>query len=78
MFKLSTLAKAKIVKNKRLQTVRLLVAFNVYEQNAKGEYKFPVSKKCDYVSGDLLVEDVFTEIERAKSVLRTDDIVFIS
>lgn len=78
MFKLSTLAKAKIVKNKRLQTVRLLVAFNVYEQNAKGEYKFPVSKKCDYVSGDLLVEDVFTEIERAKSVLRTDDIVFVS
>ena len=78
MFKLSTLAKAKIVKNKRLQTVRLLVAFNVYEQNAKGEYKFPVSKKCDYVSGDLLTEDVFTEIERAKSVLRTDDIVFVS
>lgn len=78
MFKLSTLAKAKIVKNKRLQTVRLIVAFNVYEQNAKGEYKFPVSKKCDYVSGDLLTEDVFTEIERAKSVLRTDDIVFVS
>ena len=78
MFKLSTLAKAKIVKNKRLQTVRLIVAFNVYEQNAKGEYKFPVSAKCDYVSGDLLTEDVFTEIERAKSVLRTDDIVFVS
>lgn len=77
MFKLSTLAKAKIIRNKKLDTLRLIVAFNVYEQNAKGEYKFPVSKKCDYVSGDLLIEDVFTEIERAKSVLRINDIVLV-
>lgn len=74
---LTTLARAKIVKNKKLQTLRLVVAFNVYEQNKKGEYKFPVAKKCDYVSGDLQVGDVLNAVENAKRVLRTNNIEFV-
>jgi hypothetical protein len=77
MYKLTTLARAKLVKNTKLKTLRLIVAFNVYEQNAKGEYKFPVSKKCDYVSGDLLPDDVLDAVANAKAVLRTDNIEFV-
>ena len=73
----NTLAKAKIVKNAKLKTLRVIIAFNVTETNSKGLYKFPVSKKCDYVSGDLLAEDVFTELERAKTVLRTNNIEIV-
>jgi hypothetical protein len=74
----ATAAKAKLVQNKKLGTVRLVVAFTVTETNKNGNYKFPVHKKCDYVSGDLLVEDILTELQRAKSVLRTDNIVVVS
>jgi hypothetical protein len=74
---LATKARAKLVKNAKLKTLRLIVAFNVYETNKKGEYKFPVSKKCDYVSGDLQVDDVFNAINNAKKVLRTDNIEFV-
>jgi hypothetical protein len=79
MFKqaFSTVAKCKIVKNKKLDTLRLIIAFNVTQTNKNGDFMFPVHKKCDYVSGDLLAEDVFTEIERAKKVLRTDNIVIV-
>jgi hypothetical protein len=74
---LTTLARAKLVKNAKLKTLRLVVAFNVYETNSKGEYKFPVSKKCDYVSGDLRAEDVLTAVELAKKQLRTNNIEFV-
>jgi hypothetical protein len=74
---LATKARAKLVKNTKLKTLRLVVAFNVYEQNSKGEYKFPTSKKCDYVSGDLLPEDVLSAVACAKQVLRTDNIEFV-
>ena len=74
---LATTARAKLVKNAKLKTLRLVVAFNVYEQNSKGEYKFPVSKKCDYVSGDLQADDVLSAVERAKAVLRTNNIEFV-
>ena len=77
MFKLSTLAKAKLIKNKKLQTLRLIVAFNVYETNSKGEYKFPVHKKCDFVSGDLQADEVLTAIAQAKTALRTDNIELV-
>ena len=77
MFKLSTLAKAKLIKNRKLQTLRLIVAFNVYETNAKGEYKFPVHKKCDFVSGDLQADEVLTAIAHAKQQLRTDNIELV-
>jgi hypothetical protein len=79
MFKqaLNTVAKAKIIKNKKLDTMRLIVAFNVTQTNKKGDYMFPVSKKCDYVSGDLQQEDVLNAINAAKQVLRTNNIVIV-
>jgi hypothetical protein len=65
-------ARAKIIKNAKLKTMRLIVAFNVYETNSKGEFKFPVQKKCDYVSGDLNTEsDVLNALAYAKSLLNT-------
>lgn len=73
----ATLARAKLVKNAKLKTLRLVVAFNVYEKNAKGEFKFPVSKKCDYVSGDLSAEDVLEALNTAKKHLRTTNIELV-
>lgn len=69
-------AKAKIVKNAKLKTLRLIVAFNVYEKNSKGDYKFPVQSKCAYVSGDLQAEDVLNAVEAAKRTVRAD-IIFV-
>ena len=79
MFKsaFSTVAKCKIVTNKKLDTKRIVIAFNVTQTNKQGKFIFPQNKQCAYVSGDLLIEDVFTEIERAKQVLRTDNIVIV-
>jgi hypothetical protein len=65
-------AKAKIVKNAKLKTLRLVVAFNVYEKTAKGEFKFPTAKNCAYVSGDLQADDVLNAIENAKRTIRAD------
>jgi hypothetical protein len=65
-------AKAKLVKNAKLKTLRLVVAFNVYEKTAKGVLKFPTAKNCAYVSGDLNAEDVFNALEAAKRAVRAD------
>jgi hypothetical protein len=65
-------AKAKLIKNAKLKTLRLVVAFNVYERNAKGEYKFPVQAKCAYVSGDLGAEDVLNAVACAKQTIGAD------
>ena len=77
----NTLARAVVRYNKQKELYRLVVAFNVYERNAKGEYKFPVQKKCDYVSGDIayetLQEDLDRALENAKRHLRTDNIEFV-
>ncbi len=72
MFSTLVKAKAKLIKNKKLQTLRLIVAFNVYETNAKGELKFPVQSKCAYVSGDLSAEDVVYAIDCARNTVRAD------
>jgi hypothetical protein len=77
MFKCATLAKAKIVKNKKLNTLRLIVAFNVFELTARGDYKFPPQSKCDFVSGDLNAEDVLAALKTAETVLRTDKIELV-
>lgn len=65
-------AKAKLIKNKKLNTLRLVVAFNVFETNAKGELKFPQQSKCAYVSGDLQADDVFFAIDCARNAIRAD------
>ncbi len=78
---LNTVAKAKIVRNAKHKTLyKLIVAFNVYEtkkQFNKTVYKFPVQKKCDYVSGDLLITDVANALTQAQKVLRTNNIVIV-
>jgi hypothetical protein len=65
-------AKAKLIKNKKLDTLRLIVAFNVYEKTDKGEYKFPTQSKCAYVSGDLDAADVLAALETAKRTVRAE------
>jgi hypothetical protein len=72
MFNTLVKAKAKLVRNKKLDTLRLIVAFNVYETNKNGAYKFPVTNKCAYVSGDLNADEVFTALERAKTAVRAE------
>ena len=75
---INTLAKAKLINNKKLGTLRLIIAFNVTQTNKQGKYIFPVSSKCAYVSGDLQIEDVASTLSKAKEVLRTNNIVLVS
>jgi hypothetical protein len=72
MFTTLVKAKAKLVKNKKLDTLRLIVAFNVYEENAMGTLKFPTPSKCDYVSGDLTQGDVLAAMDAARRAVRAD------
>jgi hypothetical protein len=72
MFNNTVTAKAKLIKNKKLDTLRLVVAFNVYELTAKGAYKFPVQAKCAYVSGDLDATDVLNALDAAKRAVRAN------
>lgn len=79
----NTKALAKLVYNKKLQAYKLQIAFNVHKKLVGEEYKyvFPVQAKCNYVSGDLLAENITAEVERvlvtAKQVLRTNNIEFV-
>ena len=74
-------AKAKLLYNKQKETYKIVVAFNVTEKTEKGKYKFPVQKKCNYVSADLnyetLQKDIENTVANAKAVLRTNNIVFV-
>jgi hypothetical protein len=76
-------AYAKLVFNKKIKAYKLQIAFNVHKQLVGEEYKFkfPVQKQCNYVSGDLLVENLEAEVERtiatAQKVLRTNNIVIV-
>ena len=65
-------AKAKLVKNAKLNTLRLIVAFNVYETNKKGALKFPSAKNCAYVSGDLQAADVANALHNASNAIRAE------
>ena len=84
----NTLAKAKLVFNKRLQSYKLVVAFNVHttvredkDGNEKVVHLFPVQSKCAYVSGDLPKSNIKNELARAlkcaSAVARTDNIVIV-
>ena len=72
MFDTLVKAKAKLIKNKKLKTLRLIVAFNVYETNSKGELKFPQQSKCAYVSGDLHSDDVLNALNCARQTVRAE------
>jgi len=45
------------------------------------KYVFPVQKQCNYVSGDLLADNIEAEVQRtvasAQQNLRTTNIVFV-
>jgi len=77
----ANVAKAKVLFNKDKETYRIVVAFNVTETNKNGKLKFPVQKKCNFVSGDFVWETIQADKERivaqAKEMLRTDNIVFV-
>lgn len=77
MFNANTVAKAKLVHNKKLGLYKLVVAFNVTKRHPiTDKLIFPVQKQCAYVSGDIDVNSVLTEIKRAAKALRTNNIVF--
>jgi hypothetical protein len=78
----NSIAKAKLQFNKKLKTYKLICAFNVYEKQKRFSednlvYKFPVQKKCDYVSGDITLEDLPRVLATASKVLRTNNIVIV-
>lgn len=80
----NTLAKAKLVYNKKRELYKLVVAFNVHtKQKENGEivHIFPTQAKCAYVSGDINYEELQKEVARltetAKKQLRTDNIEFV-
>ena len=76
-------AYAKLVYNKKLNSYKLQIAFNVHKRLVGTVYKhsFPVQKQCNYVSGDLLAENLQNEVARsvasAQQTLRTTNIVFV-
>ena len=77
------IAYAKLVYNKKLNAYKMQIAFNVHKKLVGTNYKylFPVQSKCNYVSGDLLAEDLQNEVQRtvafAQRNLRTTQIVFV-
>jgi len=77
----ANVAKAKLMFNKQKETYTIVVAFNVTETNARGQLKFPVRAKCDFVSGEFVYESLVADKERilsvAKQTLRTDLIEFV-
>lgn len=74
---------AKLVYNKKLNSYKAQIAFNVHKKLVGEEVKycFPVQSKCNYVSGDLLAENLNEELQRvivtAQKTLRTNNIVFV-
>lgn len=77
----NTPAKAKIVYNKKLGTVKVVVAFNVHKKiNAKGElvHAFPVQNKCAYVSGDLQFAEVSKTLAKVSAQLNTNNIEVVA
>jgi len=76
----NTPAKAKLVYNKKLGTVKVVVAFNVHKKlNNKNElvHAFPVQAKCAYVSGDLQAEEVLQALHIASKTLNTSNIQLV-
>ncbi len=77
------IAYAKLVYNKKLNAYKMQIAFNVHKELVGTSYKmrFPVQSKCNYVSGDLLAENLEAEMQRtiitASKTLRTNNIVVV-
>lgn len=76
----NTPAKAKLIFNKKLGTVKVVVAFNVHKKyNKNGELvnAFPVQAKCAYVSGDLAPTEVLSAVSNASRLLNTNNIEIV-
>jgi hypothetical protein len=79
----NSVARVKLVETKNLNVnkYRLVCAFNVTETfvNFLGfqTFKFPVQKKCNYVSGDFKIENLDAELARAVRYLKTDNIQLV-
>ena len=77
------IAYAKLVYNKKLNAYKMQIAFNVHKELVGTSYKmrFPVQSKCNYVSGDLLAENLQAELATVlPSVykqLRTNSVEFV-
>jgi len=80
--KTNSTAYAKVVLNKRLNTLRLLVTFDVSKRNTKGDVIVTV-QNCIFASGDLVSADstptaiasaVRVAVRQAQDELRTDNI----
>ena len=73
----NTPAKAKVIFNKKLGTVKVVVAFNVHKKlnnNNELVHAFPVQSKCAYVSGDLDPTEVLQALQNASKTLNTTNI----
>jgi len=80
-------AKAKLVFNKKLQSYKLVVAFNAHKTIKKVgnteviKYNFPTQSKCAYVSGDLLAENLSVELAKVLpnvyKTIRTNSVEFV-
>ena len=81
------IAKAKLVYNKKLQSYKLVVAFNAHKRIVKKgtteeiKYSFPTQAKCAYVSGDLLANNLQNELASVMphvyKTLRTNSVEFV-
>ena len=77
------IAYAKLIYNKKKEAYKMQIAFNVHKELVGTNYimRFPVQAKCNYVSGDLLAEDLATEVQRTIAIaskhLRTTNIVIV-
>lgn len=77
----NTPAKAKLIFNKKLGTVKVVIAFNVHKKfNNKNElvHAFPVQAKCAYVSGDVQATEVLDVIAKASAQLNTKNIEIVA
>ena len=80
----NTLALAKLVYNNKLDTYKVVIAFNVHKviKKDKVKYNFPVQAKCNFVSGDISAKELQKDLKRvlttAHASLRTDCIQFVS
>ncbi len=77
-------AKAKLIFNKKLQCYKLVVAFNAHKTikpDGSIKYAFPTQAKCNYVSGDLLADNLQAELASVLptvyATLRTNSVEFV-
>lgn len=77
---LNTPAKAKLIYNKKLGTVKVVVAFNVHKkvrEDGTIVNAFPVQSKCAYVSGDIDATEVLQTLHTASKVIRSTNIQIV-